>query len=253
MLNVQYQKNNSTSFGSNFVIAPKVGNQTPSVIKTQNKNMPKVYFTGTAQAPHSKTSKGKITIRNYHHVDDVLTRGAKLAEAQILELKKHGYNTIIDFCTNYTPNSKPQLPREAKLVKQAGMNFYWMPFSSRENPPAKYIKQFFDITDNARMKGERVFMHCRHGADRTGAFAAMYKIRNYNISSSYAIKEMFKYGHDANGNQNIIPFITDFKDNNGILGVNPKGPCKRLIAKVKHSGIKMLNNLKIKFLKLRVF
>lgn len=228
----------------------QVGGQTYSGLKVQRNHNAQIHFSGSKHTLHSKNSKGPITIKNYHHVDDILTRGAKPTEAQILELKKHGYNTIISFCTNYDPNhpnSKPKLPSEAKWAKQLGIKFYWMPFSSRENPPSKYIKKFFEITDKARMNGERVFIHCRYGADRTGAFSAMYKIRNYNISSSEAIKEMFKYGHNANGNKNLIPFITDFKDKNGLLGFNLLGPCKRIIAKVKHAGIKMLHKTKIKF------
>lgn len=207
-------------------------------------NTKKIVFTNSCQTKSAKTPdvhRGPITIKNYHHVDDILTRGAKPTEAQILELQKHGYKHIISFCTNYgaATTSYNELPKEAEWAREAGIDFHWLPFSSKNTPSKKNIKKFFDITDKARMNNERVFVHCRHGADRTGVFSAMYKIRNYNTDLCDAIKEMFEYGHDANGNKNLIPFLADFKKTNGIFGFNIKGPLIRLAAKAKKIFVKM--------------
>lgn len=161
------------------------------------------------------TSYMPITIDNYHKLDSTLLRGAKPTQVQLQELKAHGVDIIISFCTNYNPhNPKAKtLPDEANWAEKLGMKFYWMPFRSKEDPLDSDIKKFFDITDRARAEGKKVFIHCRHGADRTGVFAAMYRLRNQNAKLSDVIRELLRYGHDANHNQNIIPFIINFEKN----------------------------------------
>ena len=170
-----------------------------------------------------KTSNNKvklpITIQNFHKVDETLMRGAKPTEAQLKELKSNGIDTIISFCTNYNPQN-PKLrtiPEEANWAKKLGMNFYWIPERSNRNPSVEDVNKFFNITDGARTRGEKVFIHCRHGADRTGLFSAIYRLKNQNVKLSDVIKELMKYGHDANNNPNIIPFIIDFKENQSLV------------------------------------
>ena len=114
--------------------------------------------------PPSHKPRVPITITNFHYVDDTLMRGAKPTQAQLQELKDNGVKTIISFCTNYNPqNPKAKtLPNEAFWAKNLGINFYWMPFRSNQNPHEKDIKTFFKVVDDAKAKGEKVFIHCRH-------------------------------------------------------------------------------------------
>lgn len=157
---------------------------------------------------------GQITIENFHCVDETLMRGAKPDFEQLKELKNSGVKNIISFCTNYNPKSKTQsgVPEESFLAEKLGMNFYWLPFKSTENPSGDSIRKFFNIIDNSKTNGEKVFIHCRHGADRTGLFSALYRIKYQKVKLSDVIRELMVYGHDANHNPNIIPFIIDFKE-----------------------------------------
>ncbi len=189
-------------------------------------------ITYKAHKNHNHTHKPKtpITITNFHYVDNTLLRGAKPTQAQLQELKDNGVKTIISFCTNYNPqNPKAKtIPDEANWASKLGINFYWMPFRSKDNPSEQDIKTFFNVTDEAKSKGEKVFIHCRHGADRTGVFSAMYRLRNQNVKLSDVIRELMAYGHDANHNPNIIPFIIDFKSN-----LNPINKLINLLMKLK--------------------
>lgn len=169
-----------------------------------------VSFSGTVNSSLNVPNYSPVTIKNYHHIDRLVSRGARPTEAQITELKQHGYKHIIDFMTETAPGSN--LPQEAVWAKNAGIQFHWLPFHSRNNPPKEYIDKFFEITDNAKLKNERVFIHCRHGADRTGVFSAIYKLRNFNAKLSDVVAEMFKYGHNANNNPNLITFVIRYKE-----------------------------------------
>ena len=166
------------------------------------------------QAKLNKYAPLPITIPNFHIVDKTLMRGAKPTEAQLKELKSNGVKSIISFCTNFNPNH-PNIktpPDEANWAKKLGMDFYWMPMWSNRNPKKENVDVFFAVTNQARKKGEKVFIHCRHGADRTGLFSAIYRLKNQNVRLSDVIRELMAYGHDANRNQNVIPYIIDFKD-----------------------------------------
>lgn len=191
-----------------------------------------VVFKGRSDNQTKHKSASPITIKNYHHIDSVVSRGAKPTEVQISELRNHGYKHIISFCTHYDPRTGTAngLPQEAKWAEKQGIKFHWLPFYAKDNPPKNYIKKFFEVTDKARLNNERVFIHCRYGADRTGVFSAIYKIRNYKASLDKTIKEMLKYGHDAYGNPNLIPFVIKYKHRNIF---NLKGPITRLLSNIK--------------------
>lgn len=155
-----------------------------------------------------------ITIANFHYVDDTLLRGSKPNYDQLKELKNNGVKNIISFCTNYNPKTKKTgvMPEEADLAKKLNMNFFWIPFKSTENPSEEDVKKFFSIIDKAKQNGEKVFIHCRYGSDRTGLFSALYRVKYQKVPMAEIVKELMAYGHDANHNPNIVPFIINFKE-----------------------------------------
>ena len=175
-----------------------------------------VNFNAHSSRTVHRTSRKPITIKNFHNVDETLMRGAKPTYEQLKELKSNGVKTIVSFCTNYNPVTQKtgDIPVEAEWAKKLGMNFYWIPFKSTENPSDRDVEAFFSIMDNARNNGEKVFIHCRHGADRTGLFSSLYRIKYQNAELSQVIRELMAYGHDANNNPNIIPYIIDFHEEN---------------------------------------
>lgn len=217
---------------------PSIPLLTPTTVNTVPSYGQKIAFTGKNINKTKHSSRQPITIENYHQVDDILARGAKPTESQITELKIHGFKHIISFCTNYNYKKGIYngLPKEAKWAEKQGIQFHWLPFHSKDNPTDAHIKEFFSITDNARLNNEKVFIHCRHGADRTGTFAAIYKIRNYKAKLDDVIKEMLKYGHNAKSNPNLIPFVLMYEQQERF---NMKGLIIRLYAQIKKSAGKI--------------
>ncbi len=186
------------------------------------KNIRPIYFNSNIKTKTINNSvKLPITIKNFHKVDSTLMRGAKPTESQLEELKSNGVNTIISFCTNYNsqnPNLR-KIPDEANWANRLGIKFYWIPERSNINPSSDDVNKFFKITDCARAKREKVFIHCRKGSDRTGLFSAIYRLKNQNVKLSEVIKGLMKYGHDANNNPNIIPFIINFQENKSFFNI----------------------------------
>jgi len=155
-----------------------------------------------------KPEENPIGILRFKNVDDTLYRGGKPDYEQLEKLKELGIDTVVDFTVSYDfENDKPT---EKELVEKLGMKYISMPFMSFNNPPERYVDNFFKIMQDARDNNKKVFIHCIEGKDRTGLFSAMYKVK-YNLSDlPSSIKEMLAMGHDYIANPNLIPFLKKF-------------------------------------------
>lgn len=110
-------------------------------------------------------------------------RGAMPTPATIKLLKeKYGVKTII------TLLSKSQLTSWfVKAIKDNWMEWINVPMSKYAPKKAEWKKIL------AAFKGWNVFVHCKHGADRTGAIVARARIEIEWKNKDTAYKDMLKY------------------------------------------------------------
>ncbi len=148
------------------------------------------------------------SIIRFRQVDKTLYRGGKPNYNQLMSLKEIGINTIIDFTTGYGKNENT--PTENEMAIKLGINHINLPFPSFENPSPEYLDRFFKTVTYARQNNEKIFIHCSHGKDRTGLFAAMYKLVYGLDTLDNCISEMLAIGHDNIENPNLIPFLKAF-------------------------------------------
>ena len=98
-----------------------------------------------------------------------LYRGGQPTTKGFQFLSKIGIKTII--------NLRAEDNSESDLVQELGMNSVQIPVDEVRPwsviPPAAVAK-FFEVVNNPA--NYPIFFHCRRGADRTGAFAAFYRI-----------------------------------------------------------------------------
>ena len=161
----------------------------------------------------SKLQQPNIFYGNYNHkeikrfrqVDENLYRGGKPDKIQMLMLKKMGIDTIVDFTINYV--IKTQDKKEYKMAKNLGINYVNLPFPAFNNPEKDYLETFFNIMDDARKNNKKVYIHCAQGKDRTGLFAAMYKLRYGLDNIDGVIDEMVKIGHNFKSYPNLIKYL----------------------------------------------
>ena len=106
-------------------------------------------------------------------------------------LVKQGFRTIISLRWH---NATVEAERE--LAKTYGLNFYSIPLSYWILPTHSAINKFLSILDNENNRP--IYLHCLHGRDRTGMFAAIYRIARQNWSADQAYSEM-----KANGFRHI--------------------------------------------------
>ena len=120
---------------------------------------------------------------NFFRVNEVFYRGAQPSAAGFRELKKMGIRTVVSLRSAHS---------DRKLIGATRLEYERIPVTAWD-PKKEAVVRFLQIvTDKARTP---VFLHCRHGADRTGAFCAAYRICIQGWSKKDAIEEMKKGGY----------------------------------------------------------
>jgi tyrosine-protein phosphatase SIW14 len=123
---------------------------------------------------------------NYSVVEEnSLHRGGMPSEKGIEELTKNGIKTIINLRWG---NFSEKVIEE---YRQDKVRIFYLPFSPYD-PTDQIMINVLKILINPNHKP--AFVHCFHGADRTGAVCAIYRIIVQNWDKEKAIAEMQKKG-----------------------------------------------------------
>jgi tyrosine-protein phosphatase SIW14 len=113
---------------------------------------------------------------------DGLYRGGQPTEKGFQFLKERGVKTVI--------NLRAEDDSEAAIVEKLGMRYVRIPVDEvrpwSQLPPGA-IGKYFELVNNR--ENYPVYFHCRRGADRAGAFAALYRIAVQGWSAQKAYEE----------------------------------------------------------------
>jgi hypothetical protein len=122
---------------------------------------------------------GNVKLNNFAKVDDTVYRGAMPESgAEFQKLKEvYGVKHIIDLRGFETTKPKYIEDFGKGWAKFHGIEYHHMSMSSHKAPTEKELTDIFNIIEKAKAKGEKVYIHCKHGIDRTGAVAAAYEAK----------------------------------------------------------------------------
>jgi uncharacterized protein (TIGR01244 family) len=135
---------------------------------------------------------------NLHKINDNLYRGAQPEKDGYAALSKMGIKTII--CLR---DSEPDL----KTIRNAGLECVHIPVKTWNPTDDQVVKFLKTVTDKSK---QPIYVHCKHGSDRTGTMCAIYRIAIDGWSKKEAIREMTKgdFGFHSIWT-NLIKFIED--------------------------------------------
>jgi protein tyrosine/serine phosphatase len=85
-----------------------------------------------------------------------------------------------------------QTEGEEKSARTLGLRYYNVPLPELSKPSDKQVQQVLDLINAA--ENQPVFVHCRHGEDRTGTIIACYRIAHDGWTAAAAKKEAVSYG-----------------------------------------------------------
>ena len=122
---------------------------------------------------------------NLHKVSGGLYRGAQPTAEGMRELKKLGVKTVVSLRTFHSDRA---------MIGDTGLAYVHLrmtPLAVSDAAVAGFLKRVAD------KKRQPVFVHCLHGADRTGVLCAAYRIVVQGWSRDEAIREMTTggFGH----------------------------------------------------------
>ncbi len=137
---------------------------------------------------------------NLHKVSNDLYRGAQPTAEGMKELAKLGVKTIINLRS--FNSDRPE-------IKASGEKFVyehiWMKAWHAED---KEIVRFLKILNDPAKRP--VFVHCQHGADRTGTMCAVYRIAFQGWEKQEALREMTRGAYGYHGIwQNLLRYVTN--------------------------------------------
>jgi tyrosine-protein phosphatase SIW14 len=149
----------------------------------------------------------KVHIRgipNAGKIKDFLYRGAQPREVGFSELRILGITTIVDL----RGEDREKISWERKHVESLGMRFVNIPVNGWSPPTDEQVIQFLSLLGSA--PGQKVFLHCRFGEDRTGVFTAVYRMAVENWPAEQAIKEMYFFGFHGFWHPSMKSYVQDF-------------------------------------------
>ncbi len=154
-----------------------------------------------------RTFGQKLQIAGVHNggkITDSLYRGAQPKEAGLSELKLLGVTTIVDL----RGEDQEKITWERNRAESLGMRFVHIPVSGWSPPTDEQVVQFLSLFRGE--PGQKVFVHCRFGDDRTGVFVATYRMTFEKWSAEQAMKEMYFFGFNGFWHPAMKSFIRDF-------------------------------------------
>ncbi len=143
---------------------------------------------------------------NYSVIDNYLSRSAQPDKSGFCWLKKQGVTDIINFRTMYADKIGFN---EKDAVEKLGMKYHQIPTITKSPQPEK-VEEFLDLVDNIKKSGGKGHIHCFAGADRTGLYAFIYKMKMGIGTLLQNQQEWISKGHNISLYPKLIPWATDF-------------------------------------------
>jgi protein tyrosine phosphatase (PTP) superfamily phosphohydrolase (DUF442 family) len=126
-------------------------------------------------------------IGNFDQVDQRVYRGAQPTDEGFQYLAKLGVKTIIDL-----READGRAAAEQRAVTVAGMKYVNVPMTGLTPPSDAEMMKILTLMQDA--SAGPVFVHCKRGADRTGAVIAAYHITVHKWDNSRALKDAKSHG-----------------------------------------------------------
>ena len=133
---------------------------------------------GTATSYDPAKSITKPGLPNFYQVSEFMYRGAQPGKEGFKQLSEMGIKTVINLRGFHS---------DKKFIQDSGLQYKPIPFNTWD-PKEEDIVKFINIVKN--QDNYPIFVHCMHGADRTGTMIAIYRMVFEDWSKEKAIKEM---------------------------------------------------------------
>ena len=135
---------------------------------------------------------------NLHKVSEELYRGAQPTAEGMRRLKNMGVKTIVNLRLAHSDRDE---------IEGTGLGYEHIPMEAWNAEDDEVVRFLKIVGDKKRAP---IFVHCKHGSDRTGSVSAIYRIVVQGWSKEDAIEEMTRGGFGFHREwQNLIRYVRD--------------------------------------------
>jgi protein-tyrosine phosphatase len=139
--------------------------------------LPTGAYAGPDGPPSTAVAASAIRIDNFGQINDYA------------DLAAVGVKTVINL------TSSDADANERTFVEGAGMKYFQIPMTTREQPKTAELTEFLSIVNDPA--NQPVYVHCVGGRHRTGVMTAAYRMTHDGWSSDQAFAEMKRYRFGA--------------------------------------------------------
>ncbi len=140
-----------------------------------------------AAAPRAWAEALRAAGPNLHRVSPELYRGAQPTAEGMAQLRALGVRTVVNLRASHSDSDK---------LAGTGLRYVPIPVTAvgiGDDDVARFLRVAADPA------AQPVFVHCQHGADRTGLMVAMYRVAVQGWEREAAIDEMLHGGFHFHG------------------------------------------------------
>lgn len=145
----------------------------------------------TATAPRTAVDVEKGLaggeLPHFRRVSENLLRGGRPTDVGMLRLKEAGVRTIVNL-----ENDMNAVQQEMTSARELGLVEISSPMRSLYAPPDAQVDEILALLQDKR--NFPIYLHCKHGEDRTGLIMGLYRVVVDHWSPEEAYREMREYG-----------------------------------------------------------
>jgi tyrosine-protein phosphatase SIW14 len=127
-------------------------------------------------------------ISNFQKLNDHVYRGAQPTELGFQSLAKLGVKIVVDLRLI----GEHSQADEQRMVESNGMKYVSVPMRGMHTPTDEQVSKVLALLDDTTIGP--VFVHCKRGADRTGAVIACYRVEHDHWKNDQALHEARSLG-----------------------------------------------------------
>ncbi|HEV7906105.1 MAG TPA: tyrosine-protein phosphatase, partial [Pyrinomonadaceae bacterium] len=155
---------------------------------------------------------------NFHRVNTKVYRGGQPRQGGIQKLATLGVKTVINL-----RDDDERAKAEGREAGTAGLRYFNIPLGRLGRPQDAEVERVLSLIND--LQNGVIFVHCAHGADRTGVVMAIYRIAHDGWTSEQAKQEADRYGMKF-WQHGMKDYVHDYYRNRA-LHANPMQPERR--------------------------
>jgi len=184
-----------------FLLSLCVGPRWAATASAQTLAPPALPGKQTTGTPAHKLNLNGVP--NFAQVTETLYRGGQPSAAGFRALQLLGIQIVVNF-----RNEKDPTTAEQRQVEALGMRYISVPWSAFHNPTSQQITEFLELAEANPDK--KIFVHCHHGADRTGVMVAAFRMALQNWTPQQALQEMRAFHFHSLLFHHLKSYVEDF-------------------------------------------